>query len=161
VNTLLVPSDGNDELSLHAVYFALEFAKRTGARVLFLTVDRDQGMRSAVRQPLATASGVRPELERVICSGRVGGLEVETHVTDGDYVGQVAAFARDHHVSRVVMALPEPDDAAFARVEEQVTALRNRLGCVLVTVRPRKDRHGAVAEHELNRMGSRTTDGER
>lgn len=161
MNTILVPSDSNSELSLHAVYFALEFAKRTGARVLFLTVDRNRTARSPEREPPTLTDGVSPELERAISSGRVGGLEVESHVTDGDYVGQVAAFARDHNVSRVVMALPEPDDAAFSRVEEQVIALRNQLGCVLVTVRPRKDRHGTVAEHELNRFAARLPEGER
>jgi len=161
VNTILVPSDGDNELSLHAVFFAFEFAKRTDARVLFLTVTRDRTAQPARLQHPGGAAEVTAELTRVISSGRERGLDVETHVTSGDYVGRVTAFARDHHVSRVVVALPEKDSESFDRVEEQVNALRSQLECVLVTVRPRRDRLGGVAEHESHRIHTPPTDGER
>jgi nucleotide-binding universal stress UspA family protein len=161
VNTILVPSDGDNELSLHAVFFAFEFAKRTDARVLFLTVARNRPAHPARPQPLGESGDASTELTRVISSGRERGLDVETHVTSGDYVAQVTAFARDHHVSRVVVALPEHGSESFSRVEEQVNALRNQLGCVLVTVRPRRDRLGGVAEHQPHRIHTPPTDGER
>lgn len=156
MNTILVPSDGDNELSVHAVYFALEFAKRTGAKVLFLRVDRDCAQQSTGRRHPEPTDRVPAELERVISSGRVRGIEVETHFTNGDYVGRVAAFARDHNVSRVVAALPDPNSPAFSGVEGQVNDLRVQLDCVVVTVRPRRDR-----QRELDQTAVLPPDGER
>ncbi len=149
MNSILVPSDGDGELSLHAVHFAFEFAKRTGTRVLFLMFGQSPEGGSPPAQAAARSHEAARRLELAISSARLRGLTVSTYVTSGDYVDQVAAFAGDHRVSRVVVALPDSGSGASAQVDEQVTSLRSRLGCVLVTVRPRRDRQAPLlAEHE-------------
>jgi len=149
MNSILVPSDGDGELSLHAVHFAFEFGKRTGGRVLFLMFGRDPDGKSPPAQAADRSHEAARRLELAISSARLRGLDVSTYVTNGDYVDQVVAFAGDHRVSRVVVALPEPGSEASAQVDEQVKSLRARLGCVLVTVRPRRDRPAPlVPEHE-------------
>ncbi len=139
MDRILLPWDGSGGFLPHAVHFAIEFAKRTGARLLFLAMDPDR-----LRGPLPDPND-SSDLERAISRARSEGLEVESYATSGDYVRQIAAFARDHRVSRVVIALPEVGGTDAARVEERVGTLREHLGCVLVTVRPRRGRVPAVS----------------
>jgi nucleotide-binding universal stress UspA family protein len=141
MNRILVPSDGDDHLSLHAAYFAFELAKRTGASVSVLTVAPApaDGERGSGEQNMSNG------LAHAVSAARLGGVEVASHFTSGDYVERVVAFARDHHVSRIVVALPEAGSGAVDRVEERVRALRGQLNCILVTVRPRRRGAGVAA----------------
>jgi Universal stress protein family len=149
VTKILVPLDGSSDPWVRAAYFALEFAKRTAAKVLFLSFAPGPGARPARRQPLDDAHvGLGEELDHLIAGSLALGIQVETYVTNGDFVEGVAEFARHHKVSRIVLALPEGDDPASTRAEGRLNALQEQLNCVLVTVRSRQDQAGATVRNQ-------------
>ena len=142
---ILVPLDGRGDPWVRAAYFALEFAKRTAAKVLFLDIAPELGAPPTRRQPIDEAHGtLGHELDRLIAGSLALGIPVETYVTNGDFVERVAEFARHHNVSRIVLAMPEGEGPASARAEDRLRALQEQLSCVLVTVRPRQDQAGAT-----------------
>lgn len=140
---ILVPLDGRSELWSRAAYFALQLAKRTGAKILFLTIGSDSG--AAPRQTGSLGlpdEGYSRELDQLIAGCLASGLQIESYVTNGDFVSRVAEFARHHNVSRVVLALPEGQGAASARAAKRLDALQEQLSCALVTVRSRHEPAG-------------------
>jgi hypothetical protein len=140
MNSILVPLDESDERSLRASYFALELAKRTASKVLLLSIENGPRV-GAVRTGIPGQHGeMGGEIERLVNDSLMAGIPIEAHVTGGDYLERVIDFAQRHNVSRVVVALPKRGSAAFAELETRIIALRERLSCVLVTVRSREDR---------------------
>jgi hypothetical protein len=139
MNSILVPLDDSHERSLRASYFAVEFAKRTASKVLLLTIENGPGA-GAPRSSAVGGRGERgEEIDRLVNDSLMAGVPIETYVTGGDYLERVIDFAQRHNVSRVVVALPKRGSAAFAEFEQRIIALRERLSCVLVTVRSRED----------------------
>jgi nucleotide-binding universal stress UspA family protein len=142
VNKILVPLDSHHSLQLRAAYFALEFAKRTGAKVLFLDIQRSSDDEGPDSPSPARDEELGEDLHRLINSSLMEGLQIETYVTNGDYVERVIEFADHHNVSRVILALPEAGETGAPKAASTVEALQERLSCGLVTVRPRYDTHG-------------------
>jgi hypothetical protein len=140
MNSILVPLDDNDERSLRASYFALEFAKRTASKVLLLSIENGPNGDAVRRKTLSEHGEIGEEIDRLVNESLMAGIPIETYVTGGDYLERVIDFAQRHNVSRVVVALPRRGSAAFAALEKRIIALRERLSCVLVTVRSREDR---------------------
>lgn len=144
MTNILVPLDGSGEPWVRAAYFALEFAKRAAAKVLFLRIAPTPDVRPARQHRLEGSQGdLGEDLDRLIANSLALGIQVETYLTTGDFVERVAEFARHHNVSRIVLALPEGEGPDSARAEARVTALQEQLSCVLVTVRSRQEQTGA------------------
>ena len=161
MDRILVPWDGDGGFLPHAVHFAVEFAKRTDARLLFLSTEQNATAGDAALGPDGACADGASDLERAVTRARTQGLDVECYTTTGDYVRQVAAFVREHHVSRVVIALPEVGSAKAVSADARVSALREHLGCVLVTVRPRRGRVPSVSIGEREQTSSPLASDER
>ncbi len=142
MTNILVPLDTRRSLHLRAAYFALEFAKRTGAKVLFLNILRGQTPDLTETFAAAREGALEEELDRLINNSLIEGLQIETYVTKGDYVERVIEFAEHHNVSRVIRALPEADEPGGAEAASRLDVLQRKLSCGLVTVRPRHDAPG-------------------
>lgn len=140
MNSILVPLDESNERSLRASYFALELAKRTASKVMLLSIEDGSSGGAVQRKTLGHSGEFGGEIDRLVSDSLTAGIPIETHVTGGDYLERVVDFAQRHNVSRVVVALPKRGSAAFAVLERRIIALRERLSCVLVTVRAREDR---------------------
>jgi hypothetical protein len=142
VTNILVPLDYPRDLQLRAAYFALEFAKRTGAKVLFLNFQAERSADQALSRSAALDDKLGEDLDDLINHSLMAGLQIETYVTNGDFVQRVAEFARHHNVSRVILALPESDGPGGSEAASRLHALKDSLTCALVTVRPRHDIEG-------------------
>ena len=142
MTNILVPVDTHRRLHLRAAYFALEFAKRTGAKVLFLNILHGRTPEPSDSHATARVDELDRDLDRLINNSLIAGLQIETYVTNGDYVQRVIEFAEHHNVSRVILALPEADEPGGAEAASRLDALQQNLSCGLVTVRPRHDAPG-------------------
>jgi nucleotide-binding universal stress UspA family protein len=145
VTNILVPLDHHRDLQLRAAYFALEFAKRTGAKVLFLNIRRERSDSQPNTLSAAHSGPLGEDLDHLINDSLMAGLQIESYVTNGDYVQRVTEFAEHHNVSRVILALPEDDGPRGAEAASRLNALKDRLSCALVTVRPRHDAEGPTS----------------
>jgi len=145
VTNILVPLDSHRGLQLRAAYFALEFAKRTGAKVLFLNIERERAGRRSNARSTTHSDKLSEDLDHLINDSLMAGLQIETYVTSGDYVERVIEFAEHHNVSRVILALPEDDGPGGAEATSRLTALQEHLNCALVTVRQRHDPPGTAS----------------
>jgi len=145
MTNILVPLDHHRDLQLRAAYFALEFAKRTGAKVLFLNIrpERTAGESKSSSAALNDTPGA--DLDHLVNESLMAGLQIETYVTNGDFVQRVAEFARHHNVSRVILALPDDKGPGGAEAASRLHALKDSLSCALVTVRPRHDADGPTS----------------
>jgi nucleotide-binding universal stress UspA family protein len=145
MTNILVPLDHHRDLQLRAAYFALEFAKRTGAKVLFLNIrpERTAGESKSSSAALNDTPGA--DLDHLVNDSLMAGLQIETYVTNGDFVQRVAEFARHHNVSRVILALPDDEGPGGAEAASRLHALKDSLSCALVTVRPRHDADGPTS----------------
>lgn len=150
MNKVLVPLENQGELARNAALFAMGFAQRTGAQVLFLRIQEDSpgpGGRQAPAQPPVRQPF--PDLEEIVSQSRQQGLQVGTYLTRGDYVRRVGEFVRQQGISRIVVALPAPDSQDYQRLSGQVAALRRSLSCPLVVVRPRAEGPGPTPTPDL------------
>ena len=139
MTNILVPLDHHRDLQLRAAYFALEFAKRTGAKVLFLNIRPERTAAESISGASTLNDTPGEDLDHLVNDSLMAGLQIETYVTNGDFVQRVAEFARHHNVSRVILALPEDDGPGGAEAASRLHALKDKLSCALVTVRPRHD----------------------
>lgn len=142
MTNILVPLDTRNSLQLRAAYFALEFAKRTGAKVLFLTIQLGGTPGGSDGLDRARDGEFEQDLDRLINDSLIAGLQIESYVTTGDYIERVIEFAEHHNVSRVILALPEADEPGRAEAASRLDALQRNLTCGLVTVRPRHEAQG-------------------
>jgi nucleotide-binding universal stress UspA family protein len=146
MNKVLVPLENQGELAHNAALFAVGFAQRTGAEVLFLSIHDDPQPSSGRTAPADPAPPrTSPDLEALVQQSLQKGLKVGTYFTHGEYVRRVSEFAREQGISRIVVAMPEAGSGDFERISQQVAALRRSLNCPLVVVRTRQEaqRQGA------------------
>jgi hypothetical protein len=143
MTNVLVPLDSRRGRQLTAAYFALEFAKRTGAKVLFLRILPGALEDPSQVDPAGAGEEIEDDLGRLINDSLMSGLRIETHVTHGDFVERVAEFAQHHNVSRVVLAVQDDSGPGWREEMSRMDNLRERLGCALVTVRQRQEAAGA------------------
>jgi len=142
VTSILVPVDTDSSLHMRAAYFALEFAKRTGAKVLFLNIRHGRTPELPEADAAARDDELERGLDRLINNSLIAGLQIETYVTNGNFVERVIEFAENHNVSRVILALPETDGPGGSEAATRLDVLQQKLSCGLVTVRPRHDAPG-------------------
>lgn len=142
MTNILVPLDTRRSLQLRAAYFALEFAKRTGAKVLFLNIQRGGASEEPDDRDGAREGEFEKDLDRLINNSLIAGLQIESYVTNGDFTERVIEFAEHHNVSRVILALPEAGEPGRAEAASRLDALQRKLSCGLVTVRPRHEPQG-------------------
>jgi hypothetical protein len=138
MNRILVPIKDSSLLSLSASYFAIEFAKRKPAKILFLIFSPPlaEGGR------FSSAEGMekwQKQFDGLIQQGRGKKIEMELYFSHDEYFKAVAQFAQEHNITQIIIAIPHPHGEDYNKLNHEVDALRNRVECQLVTVRPREE----------------------
>jgi hypothetical protein len=138
MHKLLVPIQNFSGLSLSATYFAIEFAKRNPAKLLFLIFSNfDQGGSGSM-----TAKGDlhRKQFEELLQGARSEKINLEIFYSNEDFYEVTSQFSKDHSLTEIIVALPSEKDPAYLRLMEQVGQLRNNLESPLIIVRPKEER---------------------
>jgi len=135
---VLVPIKQSNWLALSAAYFALEFAKRNPARIVFLLFPPGAG-----KGRPAVPGGSPAEWERrfteLLQRGRTENLPLELHSSPEAFLPAVVRFAREHHVSDIILALPSPQDDPQGRTLKMIHRLKHQIDCQIITVKPKEE----------------------
>lgn len=140
MHKLLVPIENFSGLSLSATYFAIEFAKRNPAKLLFLIfsnfLQEEPGSLAAEKM----GDLHRKQFEELLQGARSEKINLEIFYSNEDFFEVIAQFSRDHSLTEIIIALPSEKDPAYPRLMEQVGQLRNNLESPLIIVRPKEER---------------------
>lgn len=136
---ILVPISQFSGMALAAAYFALEFAKRNPAKIMFLifTADPQPGARKASGGTKSQAW--QAKFNDLVHKGRTDKVPLELHYSSDPFLPAVVHFAREKMVSDIIVALPPPQDESHARVVKMVNRLRHQIDCQIITVKPKEE----------------------
>ncbi|MEW6185636.1 MAG: universal stress protein [Thermodesulfobacteriota bacterium] len=138
MNKILVPIDNFSSLSLSAAYFAVEFAKRNPTKVLFLFFssfrERDEADPGNKIKPLP-----KP-FDELMQKARAEKINLDLFFSSEGYLDTLPRFARDHHISEIILAVPATDDPLYLSVKQQIDELRSRIDSQMVIVRPKEEK---------------------
>ena len=105
---LVIPIKELSPLDLSAVRFAVEYGKRSRARLFFLFVDDPEAAPPDVESVGAERSmedrdAIRKSIEALLArEEEQGELTMEDHNRRGDFIQEVRQFIRDHHADEIV-----------------------------------------------------------
>lgn len=127
---------------LAAVRFAIEFGKRSKAKLFFLFVDdpAQENPRPDVSPgPQARdAKLIQETIEALINCGRDhDGLQTEIHHRTGDYIQEVRQFVREHHIAEIIVSLPDECEASYEQAGKDIQLLLQMTHCRVLTVKPK------------------------
>ncbi len=147
MTNLLIPIEEFSLPALAAVRFAVEFGKRSGARLFFLFIDGGEpgktleaGRRREPAQGSEEPSRreVKETIESLIALGRSGnGLQTEIHCRKGDFVQEVRQFVRDYPITEIILSLPDEQDQAYPQRSNDIVLLNQLTHCRILTVKPK------------------------
>ena len=126
-------------LTLSASYFAIEFAKRKPARVMFLIFSPPPLAEEAPLPPVDEAEKRQKQFEGMVQQGRGKRIDLELYFSQDEYFGAVGQFVRDHNVTQIIMAVPPSHAESYGKFVQEINTLRSRVECQLVTVRPKEE----------------------
>jgi len=136
MNRILVPIEKFSPLSLSASYFAIKFAKRNPAKVLFLvfsSASLDEASSSTEKEEARW----RRQFDGLIQQARTEKVNLELFFSDSEYLEAVSQFARDYNATEIILALPQVQDPIYPKLIREVKALRNYVENRIVIVRPK------------------------
>jgi len=140
MHKLLIPIEKVTGLSLAATYFAIEFAKRNPAKLIFLifSVFHQGGSGSTTAEKKGDLQ--RRQFEELIQQARSEKINLEIFYSNDDFVEAIGQFTRDHGLTETIVALPSEKDPAYSRLLEQVGTLRNNLESQIIIVKPKEEK---------------------
>lgn len=147
---LVIPIKELSPLDLSAVRFAVEYGKRSRARLFFLFVDDPEGTSPDAKTGGAEGSMVdreslRKSIEAVIAKEQAQGeLTMEVHNRCGDFIQEVRQFIRDNHADEIVVSVSEEDVAAHRQFQQNIQLLAQMTHCRILTVKPKHMAEGAT-----------------
>lgn len=135
---VLVPIEAMVRLSLAAIYFALEFAKRHPAKVYFLILAAAEAEidpeKSADPRRLQEGELFAQLLERA----RQQQVDIEILHSQEDYLTAVRRAVLQQGIDDLVVAVPPLADPTYHQVQRRLEQLRQRLPCHIITVKPKE-----------------------
>lgn len=139
MDNILVPVDKFSELSLTAIHYALEFAKRSGSRPVFLFFSEAEHTKArigACRLPEDKQERrIKEKIARLFDLSAMDGIAVEQYECNGEYIEQVCKFTRDFHITAIVIALPNKEDDLYDKIKRDISLLVQMTSCRVLTVR--------------------------
>jgi hypothetical protein len=125
---------------LAAVKFVVSFGKRNRGRFYFLfvgdqfdpySIEKEDGFRQGEK-----ACPVQKEIKELIEEGKsVLGVHMETHFRSGDFLHEVRQFARDNHISEIIVSLPDESEETFEQTRKDILLLLKITHCRILTVK--------------------------
>jgi nucleotide-binding universal stress UspA family protein len=141
LNNILVPLAEFSELSLNAAQYAVEFAKRSSSKPIFLFFSRnecanDDRIRTDCHPTIEKEGEVREKIEFLIeRSALIDGLAIERHTCSGEYIEKVCEFVRDLNITQIVIAIPDEQDELYAKIMQDISLLIQMTPCRVLTVK--------------------------
>ncbi len=140
---LVIPIKELSPPELAAVRFALEYGKRSQARLFFLFVDDPELNQSG---PVGKKQGecsvdrgsTRKAIESLIAREQaLGELNLEVHHRRGDFIQEVRQFIRDSHADEIVMPVSEELAPVHRPIQQEIQILAQMTHCRILTVKPK------------------------
>jgi hypothetical protein len=151
MNKLLVPIEDFSRLSMSAAYFAVEFAKRNPAKILFLIFAPSPEEQET--NPVEKKKPWPKSFDDLIQQARTDRINLELLYSNEDYMKTVQHFARDHNISEIIIAVPPVQDPLHNKIIQQIESLRNSVASQIVIVRTKED--WATATDWKNKEGGK------
>jgi nucleotide-binding universal stress UspA family protein len=140
---LVIPIKELSPLDLSAVRFAVEYGKRSRARLFFLFVDDPEGAPPdaesvGAERSMEDRDAIRKSIEALLAREKEQGeVTMEVHHRRGDFIQEVRQFIRDHHADEIVVSVSEEDAAAHRRIQQHIQLLAQMTHCRILTVKPK------------------------
>jgi hypothetical protein len=138
MNRVLVPIHDFSRLSLSASYFAIKFAQRNPAKVLFLIFSKASLGESPSSLKKEEEIWQR-EFDGLIQQARTEKIHLELFFSSDEYLEAVSRFAQDHNATEIIVALPQVQDPAYPRLIREVNQLRDQVENQIILVKPKEE----------------------
>ncbi len=135
---VLVPIAAWVRLSLAAIYFALEFAKRHPAKVYFLILTGAEGEVTADDTADPRRLQEADLFQQLVAQARQQQVEVEVMYASAEYLTAVRQVVAQQGIDDVVVAVPPVADPTYPQVQRRLEQLRQQLPCQIITVKPKE-----------------------
>jgi nucleotide-binding universal stress UspA family protein len=142
VTRFLIPIRDCSTPALLAVRFAIEFGKRSKARLFFLFID-DPGEKNSQSDNSSDsktrdAKLIQETIDALINCGRDhDGLQTEIHHRSGDYIQEVRQFVRKYHIAEIIVSLPDKYEVSYEQTQKDIDLLLHITHCRILTVKPK------------------------
>jgi len=139
---MLIPVREFSPPALAAVRFAIEFGKRSKARLFFLFIDDPGEVNprpdNASDPKTRDAKLIQETIEALITCGRDhDGLQTEISHRSGDYIGEVRQFVRENHIAEIIVSLPDEREVSYEQAGKDIQLLLQMTHCRVLTVKPK------------------------
>jgi nucleotide-binding universal stress UspA family protein len=140
LNKILVPLDNFSEISLNAARYAVEFAKRSGSKPIFLFLYRNDDAKSDhfvtdVSQAVEREKKIRKKIELLIDRSTMEGINIEQYECRGEYIEKVCEFVRNLNIAEIVIAVPDKRDEHYNKIKKNISLLVQMTSCRVLTVK--------------------------
>ncbi|MBC8199135.1 MAG: universal stress protein [Desulfobacterales bacterium] len=140
MNKILVPLDNFSEISLNAARYAVEFAKRSGSKPIFLFLYRKDSakpdyFKTDVSQAVEREKRIRGKIELLIDRSAMEGINIEQYECRGEYIEKVCEFVRNLSIAEIVIAVPDKKDEHYNKINKNISLLVQMTSCRILTVK--------------------------
>ncbi|RZB29681.1 MAG: hypothetical protein SRB1_01961 [Desulfobacteraceae bacterium Eth-SRB1] len=145
MNKILIPLDKFSDISLNAARYAIEFARRSGSKPIFLFLSGDD---DETRKDRLTASGsqssekekkIRKKIELLIDRSTMEGINIEQYEGRGEYIEKVCEFVRNLSIAEIVIAVPDKKDEDYKKIKKNISLLVQMTSCRVLTVKEKEN----------------------
>ncbi len=140
MNKILVPLDNLSEISLNAARYAVEFAKRSSSRPIFLFLSKNDFAKSDsfvknISQTEGRKKEIKDKIDLLVEQSAEKGIKIEQHECRGEYIEKVCEFVRNLNITVIVIALPDKNDPRYKKIEKNISLLVQMTSCRILTVK--------------------------
>ena len=140
MNKILVPLDNFSEISLNAARYAVEFAKRSSSKPIFLFLSKNDSTKSDyfltdVSQEEDRERKIRKKIELLIDKSTMEGINIEQYDCRGEYIEKVCEFVRNLNIAEIVIAVPDKKDEHYQKIKKNISLLIQMTSCRVLTVK--------------------------
>ncbi|MBW2569109.1 MAG: universal stress protein [Deltaproteobacteria bacterium] len=143
MNKILVPLDKFSEISFNAAQYAVEFAKRSGSKPIFLFLFKNDvigkdGLMASESQSAGKEKKIRKKIELLIDQTTMEGINIEQYECPGEYIEKVCEFVQDLSIAEIVIALPDKNDEDYQKIQKNISLLVQMTSCRVLTVKEKE-----------------------
>ncbi len=144
MNKILVPLDNFSEISLNAARYAVEFAKRSDSKPIFLFLSGNNGVKSDcfvtdVSQETEKEKKIREKIELLIDCSIMEGINIEQYECCGEYIEKVCEFVQKLNIAEIVIAVPDKKDEHYQKIKKNISLLVQMTSCRVLTVKKKTE----------------------